>query len=135
MATEETERILKILNERAANVREQTRMTAANKLTRDAPGLFIEETLFSCLARFCRHCKGNFEQIEALFKPVVRQFDKDELVRLVDLCAGETTHADFAQTDSIAAPASHPPEPKPCWPRCGRIRQATSSSGNLLRSG
>jgi transitional endoplasmic reticulum ATPase len=96
MATETTGRIFPA----RANVREQTSMTAAYKLTRDAPGLFIEETLFSCLASFCRHCKGNFEQIEALFKPVVRQFDKDELVRLVDLCAGETTHADFAQTDS-----------------------------------
>jgi len=62
--------------------------------------LFIQETLFSCLASFCRHCKGNFEQIEALFKPVLRQFDKDELTRLVDLCAGETTHADITQTDS-----------------------------------
>jgi SpoVK/Ycf46/Vps4 family AAA+-type ATPase len=62
--------------------------------------LFIEETLFSCLASFCRYCKGNFEQIEALFKPVVRQFDKGELARLVALCTGETMHADFTQTDS-----------------------------------
>ena len=78
METEATERNL---NARA-NVLEQTRITAANTLTRDDPGLFIEETLFSCLARFCRHCKGNFEHIAELFKPVVRQFDKDELARL-----------------------------------------------------
>lgn len=79
---------------------EQHSLTAAKRLTRDNPGLFIEETLFSCLARFCRHSKGNFEHIAELFKPVVPQFDTDEMVRLVDLSAGETAHADFAQTDS-----------------------------------
>ena len=109
MATEATERIL---NARRANVHDQTRMTAAYKFTRDAPGLFIQETLFSCLASFCRHSKGNFEKIEALFKPVVRQFDKDELTRLVDLCAGETTHADITQTDSGGRTGIAPASPE-----------------------
>jgi len=74
--------------------------------------LFIEETLFSCLARFCRHCKGHFEHIAELFKPVVPQFDKDELIRLVDLCAGEVTHAEFTQTDSGCRTGTTPASPE-----------------------
>jgi hypothetical protein len=62
---------------------EKDRLIAATKITRDSPGLFIEETLFTCLARFCRAFKGVFERHEDLFKPVASQFDHDDLTRLV----------------------------------------------------
>lgn len=75
-------------------------MTTANKLTRDAPGLFIEETLFTCLARFCQHFKGYPERLSELFKPVVSQLDNGEPARLPELCADETTRAYFGHTYS-----------------------------------
>lgn len=70
---------------------ESNRMTTANKLTRNAPGLWIEETLFTCLARFFRHSKSNPENFEELLRPIILQFDKDEITRLVELCTDETT--------------------------------------------
>ncbi|MFZ4397918.1 MAG: AAA family ATPase, partial [Kiritimatiellia bacterium] len=83
------------------------------KLTRNDPGLFIAETFFSCLARFCRHFSGNFEKTESLFEPAVRQFDLEELRRFVHLCAGDILPDDVSLTDlgsatsiGIAKPAS-----------------------------
>ncbi|MDD2459525.1 MAG: ATP-binding protein [Kiritimatiellae bacterium] len=80
------------------------RLIAATKITRDSPGLFIEETLFTCLARFCRAFKGVFERHEDLFKPVASQFDHDDLTRLVDKCTDEAIRADLAKTYSDTRP-------------------------------
>ena len=83
---------------------EYNRMATAKKITRDSPGLFIEETLFTCLARFCRVFNGGFERHEELFKPVVSHLDNDDLARLVEQCADETTRVDLKQPHSIARP-------------------------------
>lgn len=83
---------------------ENHHMMAARKLTRDTPGLFIEETLSTCLARFCRAYKGVFERQEELFKPVVSQFDGEELVRLVNMGVDESTQASLPQSYSNARP-------------------------------
>ncbi len=102
MTKEETKEVLitKIQTRREEN----DRLMAAKKITRDAPGLFIEETLSRCLARFCRAFKGVFERHEELFKPVALLFDHDDLTRLVDQCSDEATRSNLAQTYSDARP-------------------------------
>lgn len=100
MATEETKGLL--IARIQARREETNRMVAAKKLTRDSPGLFIEETLFTCLAQYCRYFKGVFERHEELFKPIGSLFDSDELARLVDQCADETTCTNLTQTHSGA---------------------------------
>ncbi|MFA7174960.1 MAG: AAA family ATPase [Kiritimatiellia bacterium] len=94
-----------------AQQRERNRVITTRRLTRDAPGLFIEEILFTCLARFCQHYKGNPDGLEELFKPVVAQFEPAEPSQLFDLCIDDATRADLAQTQpkgSANSAASRP---------------------------
>lgn len=95
MATEETKDLL--IARIQARREETNRMVASKKLTRDSPGLFIEETLFTCLSQYCRCFKGVFERHEELFRSIGSLFDSDELARLVDQCADETTRTNLAQ--------------------------------------
>jgi AAA+ superfamily predicted ATPase len=81
-------------------------MATFKRLTRDDPGLFTAETLFSCLARFCRHFKGNCDSLADLLEPVVPKIEDDELSRWIDQYADETTRAEFPPIDPVRVSAT-----------------------------